>query len=476
MANFNEETQSARLQQEKILQHLEQEKKARQLAVPTNDAHVRARLRELGEPICLFGEDAPERRQRLRLVMVQQGVTEAMPSSALHDQAVAAQAEAEKKQVYYTPGTSDLKEFRLWALAQSLPRAKERIAGQKRRREEKEATSTEVDDKLPKKSRVSTAAAIIIEQMQDLGKFGNFSSQVGDTSRPRPLSSVSLSPDGSTLATSSWSGSVKLWDVETSEERKLLRGHTERVNYVVYHPDSGSKILPSNANLFSCGADSSIHLWSLESDTPIATLSGHADRVNRLDFHPLGRHIGSTSHDMTWRLWDIESQKMLLEQEGHSKATFGISFHPDGSLVCTTGLDSFGRIWDLRSGKSIFVLKGHVQTVMTTDWSADGHTLVTGGDDHTVRVWDLRRKRCVYTIPAHSNVVSQVKFHGKESDFLATASFDHTVKLWSSKDWTLIHTLIGHEGQVSGVDISNDGLTIASAGYDKTWKLWRRQD
>lgn len=39
-----------------ILAALERKKEARTMAVPTNDVQVRARLREIGHPICLFGE------------------------------------------------------------------------------------------------------------------------------------------------------------------------------------------------------------------------------------------------------------------------------------------------------------------------------------------------------------------------------------------------------------------------------------
>ncbi len=39
-----------------MLDALERKKKARSLAVPTDDGRVRARLREMVEPITLFGE------------------------------------------------------------------------------------------------------------------------------------------------------------------------------------------------------------------------------------------------------------------------------------------------------------------------------------------------------------------------------------------------------------------------------------
>ena len=46
----------ARIENKVILDELERKKKARTMAVPTDDNRVKARLREIGEPITLFGE------------------------------------------------------------------------------------------------------------------------------------------------------------------------------------------------------------------------------------------------------------------------------------------------------------------------------------------------------------------------------------------------------------------------------------
>ena len=49
-------SERARMENQVILDELERKKKARTLAVPTDDNKVKARLREIGEPITLFGE------------------------------------------------------------------------------------------------------------------------------------------------------------------------------------------------------------------------------------------------------------------------------------------------------------------------------------------------------------------------------------------------------------------------------------
>lgn len=53
-------TERARMENKVILDELERKKKARTMAVPTDDNRVKARLREIGEPITLFGERVGE--------------------------------------------------------------------------------------------------------------------------------------------------------------------------------------------------------------------------------------------------------------------------------------------------------------------------------------------------------------------------------------------------------------------------------
>jgi U4/U6 small nuclear ribonucleoprotein PRP4 len=54
-----------------LLEEFEKKRKARELAVPTDDGKVKMKLREYGEPICLFGEGPAERRDRLRSLMAE---------------------------------------------------------------------------------------------------------------------------------------------------------------------------------------------------------------------------------------------------------------------------------------------------------------------------------------------------------------------------------------------------------------------
>ena len=173
----------------------------------------------------------------------------------------------------------------------------------------------------------------------------------------------------------------------------------------------------------------------------------------------------------------------------------------------STGLDAYARMWDLRSGRCLWTMKGHSKGVTSISVDVTNSLCVTGGEDNLVKVWDLRKQENAYTIPAHSGLVSSVSFEPRRGCWFSSSSFDGTVKLWSALDFSLLARLEGHEGKVMDCSLgrtaaaggggggrggggrrsrssgssssdndgerSNTGGFIASAGYDRTLKIWK---
>ncbi|KAL6649945.1 hypothetical protein ACP70R_014169 [Stipagrostis hirtigluma subsp. patula] len=432
----SDDHRAARERHERAVQELLQRRRAYAMAVPTNDSAVRARLRRLGEPITLFGEREMERRDRLRALMVRleaEGQVDRLVRAQEDDQAAAggAGAEEDEEQIQYpffTEGTQELLNARVDIAMYSLPRAKARIERAKRRHDD--------PDEDP-----DAEADLVVKQA---GDFVLECSEIGDD---RPLTGCSFSRDASMLATSSWSGMIKVWSMPQVTKVATLKGHTERATDVAFSPTDDC--------LATASADKTAKLWKPDGSL-LMSFDGHLDRLGRLAFHPSGKYLGTASFDKTWRLWDINTGKELLLQEGHSRSVYGVSFHPDGSLAASCGLDSYTRVWDLRSGRLFFTLKGHVKNVLGVSFSPNGYLVATGSEDNFCRIWDLRKKEMLYSIPAHRSLISHVKFEPQEGYYLATSSYDTKAALWSARDYKPIKSLVGHESKVTSLDISGE--------------------
>ncbi|XP_071820495.1 U4/U6 small nuclear ribonucleoprotein Prp4-like [Apostichopus japonicus] len=435
-----------------LLAQFEKRRKARQINVTTDDAEVKALLRKNGEPICLFGEGPAERRERLRHLLADLGEVQSKKQKAEEEERQKKKME-EEETTWYHEGPESLKTARFWIADYSVPRASSRLQVERERRNITDSVRNAKRQELHKNLRSLTAIG----------------SQIGDE---RPISFCHFSPNSKILATSSWSGLIKLWTVPECEPIRTLTGHTQHVGAVKFHPKATISLEDNDCCLASCSADGSVKLWSLDSEKPIANIEGHTAKVSRVAYHPSGRFLGTTCFDCSWRLWDIEVQEEILHQEGHSKGVYSIDFQNDGALCATGGMDAFGRVWDLRTGRCIMFMEGHLKSVLAINFSPNGYQVVTGSEDNTSKIWDLRQRQCLYTIPSHNNLVSGAKYENDTGDYLVTCSYDNTAKVWSNPGYSLLNTLSGHDGKVMAVDISLDGQYIATSSYDRTFKLW----
>ncbi|KIK61772.1 hypothetical protein GYMLUDRAFT_42815 [Collybiopsis luxurians FD-317 M1] len=486
----------ARMENQVILDELERKKKARSIAVPTDDNRVKARLREIGEPITLFGERPADRRDRLKYVLSQINAARGDDVMQVDEESSDESDEEEEESEFYTPGSLELLEARRKIAEYSLPRCLRLI-----------------DSKMDLGRVVDIRKKVFAE----VKKFAILGSQIGDE---RPISQVRFSPNNEMLVTGSWSGTVKLWNVPACTPIRSLRGHSDRVGGVAWHPQATLSQSPDAVNLVSGAADCNLYLWSLNSETPISTLKGHQERVCRVAFHPSGHYVASASYDTSWRLWDVTTSQELLLQEGHSKEVYAVEFQNDGALVASGGLDAIGRVWDLRTGRTAMVLDGHVQGIYGIGFSPNGYQIATGAGDDTIRIWDMRSLKSLYTIPGHTSNVSDIRFfhandlffkkpppqESKSSDvngdtetneasahsvwtftpeeewsyrsglFFASSGYDGYVKIWSADDWQLLRTLSTDSGKVMSVDISSDGHTIASGTYNRSFLIFSSQE
>ncbi|MFS0519399.1 caspase family protein [Nostoc sp. UIC 10607] len=345
-----------------------------------------------------------------------------------------------------------------------------------------------------------------------------------------PVYSVSFSPDGKTLASSSHDFTIKLWNLETGKLIRTLKGHNGEVNSAIFSPDgktlasssfdttiklwdlkTGKAILtlprndsavvksmsfsPDSKTLASSSDDNIITVWNLETGKATLALksqdnvfesnsSTHSQltSVNSVSFSPDGKTLTSTSYDGKIIIWNLEARKQIQVFRVDNGPIYNASFSLDGKTLAFASDDNKIKLWNLKTGKEIRTLQGHDDEVNSINFrhdgevnsisfSPDGKTLVSAGDDNKIKLWNLKTGEEIRTFQAHNGRVYSVRF-SPDGKTLASAS-SNTIKLWNLVNaGEAIRTFKAHNGQVYSVRFSPDGKTLASVSGDNTIKLW----
>jgi WD40 repeat protein len=319
------------------------------------------------------------------------------------------------------------------------------------------------------------------------------------------VQALAYSPDGSLLAVGGEGGTIDLWTVKERKKVSTLNGHKDTVYALAWSSD-GSRLV-------SGSGDRTAIIWDMGDKKPIRTLK-HAGGVFAVAITRDGKTVASGGFDKIVRLWDAESGVEKAKREGHTASIRCLAFAPEGELFASGGSDYSVRIWNQNDEKESRALRGHTKTVRALAYLPDG-SLVTGGDDRLVRVWAMPDGEPRHTFGPFNDAVLSVAASPRGSFVVgglatgpvhvcdpreglsramltgptegtaavaiapdglqvATAGYDRTVRLWTSGTSPSLPTLnlAGHDGPVRSTAVSPDGSLIATGGKDGTIRLW----
>jgi WD40 repeat protein/serine/threonine protein kinase len=214
------------------------------------------------------------------------------------------------------------------------------------------------------------------------------------------ITSVAVSPDGSTALSASRDGTVMLWDLASGEALRTFVGHDDWVWSVVYSPD-GTQAL-------SASRDTTLILWDVATGDVVRRFVGHDEWVNAGVFSPDGSQIISASDDGRVIVWDAASGEPLKALSGHTGPVHDVAISPDGRTILSGSSDQTALLWDAASGEVLASLFMN-SAVNGVGYSGDGQTLltVTGtmleGVDDQVTLWDAASGQALaaYTLRAN---------------------------------------------------------------------------
>ncbi len=270
--------------------------------------------------------------------------------------------------------------------------------------------------------------------------------------------SVSFSPGGTTLASGSLDGTVKLWDVEMGTDITTFSGG---------HPVAFS---PDGTILASGSSGSGLALWDVATRETIATLGGHGGEVTSVSFSMDGGTLAMGSGDGTVRLLDVATRETIATLEGHGGEVTSVSFSMDGGTLAMGSGDGTVKLWDVATRETIATLEEQEEEITSVSFSMDGGTLAMGSGDGTVKLWDVATRETIATLEGHGGEVTSVSF-SSDGKVLASGSEDRTVILWDilTKE---IFVRFGHTAAVSSVAFSGNDTTLASGSSDGIVRLW----
>ncbi|XP_003738353.1 lissencephaly-1 homolog [Galendromus occidentalis] len=300
-----------------------------------------------------------------------------------------------------------------------------------------------------------------------------------------PITSVIFHPTYSMVVSTSEDATIKLWDYESGDFEKTLKGHTDVVQDLALDPNGGKL-------LASCSADMTIKLWDFESYECVRTMRGHDHNVSSVAFLPSGDHLVSCSRDKTIKVWEVASGYCVKTLTGHREWVRRISCHSDGLLLASCSQDHSIRIWALEAKECRQEMREHENTVECIAWAPEsaaeainqaaapdnasdkkrqGPFLASGSRDKSIKIWDASTGQCLLTLTGHDNWVRDLKFHpgGK---YLLSASDDKTVKVWDLKSRRCCKTLDAHDHFCTTMDFHPTAPYCVTGSVDEKVKIW----
>jgi WD40 repeat protein/DNA-binding SARP family transcriptional activator len=306
------------------------------------------------------------------------------------------------------------------------------------------------------------------------------SSRLLRTLRDPSSGTVSVSPDGSRIATAQRlapaTGTViepVIWDAATGERvLKLSGGHAGNVNDIQFNPD-GSLVA-------TAGEDGAVVIWDATTGGIVRSIraddAGELGGAFNLDFSPDGSRVVVTTlpgDEATIGMFAVDTGERLFAIP-LPYTVCGIDFSPDGSLIiggeCFTGGFPTAHLWDATSGAEVRPLGDHGGTwVIWAAFSPDGTLAVTLGLDGIGRVWNVRTGHELVTLAGHAEM--QTADFSPDGDLVATSGADGTAKVWDVRSGRQRLTLSVPGGAVGEVKFSPDGATLITGGAGAT-RVW----
>lgn len=281
------------------------------------------------------------------------------------------------------------------------------------------------------------------------------------------VTSLTFSPDGQVVAVAATGLPVMLWDAKSYQPiRTMGNGFGASVKALAFS---------RNGERFAVGTeDGQVAVWNVHTAEPImGPLKCHPGGLSTLILNQDGRILVSGGKQSDIAIWDVDQQKIKHRLQGHQQSVLTLAFAPGDTTFASAGFNPCVILWDLASGtiKQSF-LAAHAGQMEAVTFSRDGSALFSLGGMGEIHAWRVQDGQLCYKTWANwrGNVCPTFSSAGNT---LVTGGYRNKVWLWDiSRMNALAYVPPGHRGTVKALEVTKDGRTMISVDSWGTLCLW----
>ncbi|KAL3932968.1 MAG: hypothetical protein SGBAC_010598 [Bacillariaceae sp.] len=239
----------------------------------------------------------------------------------------------------------------------------------------------------------------------------------------------------------------------------------------------------ANSKYLAVGISSSVDIWDTQSGQKLRNLRGHEGRVLSLSWN---QHCLTTGgKDSKILHHDVRCANSLVARcVAHEEEVAGLKWNQEGDMLASGGGDMMLCIWDLRmasSGRNRSVeprlkLREHESSVNAIDWNPHHRGVLAsgGGTDGTIKIWNSQTGAILTSTETGSHV-SSVNWSQHRNELCSAHGGSNALTLWKyhkGSSLTKMTDFVGHDSRILSTACSPDGSQVASASADETIRFW----
>ncbi|MBI5953737.1 MAG: hypothetical protein HY865_18945 [Chloroflexi bacterium] len=245
-------------------------------------------------------------------------------------------------------------------------------------------------------------------------------------------------------------------------------------------------VSPDGSFIATGDKDGTVRVWNTPHGSEVAKVN-HGSSINSVTFSPNGKFIASTSYDGVARIWVAVTGREVARLDDAQIGS--IAFSPDGKYVVAGGCESLtdyqqgqpsicqgvARVWAVSNGRQVVDIPqgnsqnsyGNVNSIMYSPLN-DNYVL-TGNSDGSARVWDIQSGHEIIRITPNKEDDSVTAIFSPDGKYILTRSWGYVMWVWDARDGHEIAYMPDDEQVIA---FSSDGKYVATGDRYGMTTIW----